>query len=261
MGENTRIAWCDHTWNPWHGCQRVSAACTNCYAEAFAKRLGQDIWGKDAPRRFFGDKHWNEPLRWNAKAAAVDRPARVFCASMADVFEDRPDLLEPRARLWRLIADTPHLDWLLLTKRPQNIAAMRPDVLPPNVWLGTTVEDQRWADERIPHLAAHDAAVRFLSMEPLLGPVDLTGHLDRISWVILGGESGPKARGFPLEWTRDVMAQVAGRGPALFVKQLGTVWARANGYGSSHADDPAAWPEDLRVQEFPSVSRPPARLL
>src|SRR5688500_18924379 len=122
MGKNSKIEWTNHTFNPWWGCTRVSAACKHCYAEAWAKRVGKKVWGPKAPRRFFGDAHWAGPLKWNREAEEGGIRARVFCASMADVFEARKDLQEPRAQLWKLIEKTPHLDWLLLTKRPHKIA-------------------------------------------------------------------------------------------------------------------------------------------
>lgn len=177
MGENSEIAWCDHTHNPWWGCARVSPGCENCYAEAQAARFGTK-WGTGAERRFFGDRHWNDPVRWNKAAMATGVRARVFCASMADAFEDRRDLDEHRTRLWKLIEATPYLDWLLLTKRPENMLGMLPESLDrTNVWLGTTVEDQKRADARIPHLLVNKAAVHFLSYEPALGPVDFSGGL------------------------------------------------------------------------------------
>jgi protein gp37 len=167
------------------------------------------VWGPKAPRRFFTDSHWREPLKWHADAVAAGTRARVFCASMADVFEGRIDLDNSRARLWNLVAETPMLDWLLLTKRPQNVARMVPwgDVWPDNVWLGTTVENQKFADIRIPHLIAAYAKVRFLSCEPLLGAIDLstwirTGSGPPIHWVIAGGESGAKSRAMHPAWAR-----------------------------------------------------------
>src|SRR5262245_52074261 len=176
MGKDSGIEWTHHTFNPWWGCMKVSPGCEHCYAETFSIRVGKKVWGPKADRRFFGDAHWAEPLKWNAVAARAGERHRVFCASMADVFEDRRELDGHRARLWRLIAATPHLDWLLLTKRPENLARMlpwyshwenrvafEPDEPWPNVWLGTTVEDQQRADERIPHLLRSPAAVRFLS--------------------------------------------------------------------------------------------------
>lgn len=259
MGETTAIAWTDHTFNPWWGCERVSPGCTHCYAEAFAKRTGNAVWGKQAPRRFFGDAHWAEPLKWDRLAqSGVPGPNTgrdrhlVFCASMADVFENRRELIEPRSRLFDLIGRTPNLDWLLLTKRPQNIEAMLPAgwivgdwpdsewAGPPNLWLGTTVEDQQRAEERVPWLISIPAPVRFLSCEPLLGPVDLTriraytsphpdgfnvdlnaltGHAIgpddvypfSIDWVICGGESGPNHRPLDLDHARRIRDHCSGK--------------------------------------------------
>lgn len=187
MGEHSAISWTHSTFNPWWGCARVSPGCLNCYAESTDARWNADDphWGKTAPRKMMSDAYWRKPLTWDRKAAESGERHRVFCASMADVFEDRDDLIEPRARLWRLIRDTPNLDWLLLTKRPENMQQMLPWTSPngwapgvtyspwPNVWLGITVEDQQRADERIPVLLDTPAAVRFLSCEPLLGAVDL----------------------------------------------------------------------------------------
>ncbi|MEZ5165687.1 MAG: phage Gp37/Gp68 family protein [Acidimicrobiales bacterium] len=234
MGVSTEIAWCDHTFNPWWGCTRVSPGCQNCYAEAFAKRTGHDVWGKATGRRVFGDRHWNEPRRWNAKAETEGIRRRVFCASMADVFEDHPDLEEPRERLFDLILQTPALDWLLLTKRPENIAAMLPDpdCPPANVWLGTTVEDQDHAHARIPTLldAGYAATCLFLSCEPLLGPVDLTPWFDSgIDWVIVGGESGPRHRPFDPEWAIDIRDQCEAFGVPFFFKQHGGRTPKAGG--------------------------------
>jgi protein gp37 len=218
MAKDSKIEWTDHTFNPWWGCTKVSPACTNCYADAFAKRVGSRVWGPKAPRRFFGDAHWEEPLRWNRDAEREGRSQRVFCASMADVFEDRSDLDASRGRLWRLIAETSWLDWLLLTKRPENVSRMVPrkSAWPENVWLGTTVEDQKWAAERVPCLVQLPAAVRFLSCEPLLGPLDVSIWLGGrsisadewpIDWVIAGGESGARARPMDPAWVRALRDQ------------------------------------------------------
>lgn len=172
MGADSKIAWTDHTFNPWWGCVRVSPGCQQCYAETFAERVGQKVWGADAPRRFFGETHWREPLTWAArvriKALATGAlvKERVFCASMADVCEDRRDLDHWRDKLWgtiELTADA--LDWLLLTKRPENLRRLVPEDILGRCWVGTTAEDQQRADERIPHLLATPAAVRFVSAE------------------------------------------------------------------------------------------------
>lgn len=231
MGANSKIEWTTHTFNPWWGCLKVSEACKNCYAESWAKRVGEDVWGLNASRRFFGDKHWAGPLRWNATAANASERPRVFCASMADVFEDRPELDAHRARLWDLIEATPNLDWLLLTKRPQNVLdrVRWGNEWPSNVWLGTTVELQKRAEELLPFLEAIPAKVRFISAEPLLGPLDLTRWLgSTIDWVITGGESGPKARPASPTWFRSLMLQCMERDVAFHFKQWGD-WAPGNG--------------------------------
>jgi len=224
MGKNSKIEWTHHTFNPWWGCVKVSAACKHCYAETWARRVGEDVWGKRAPRRFFTDKHWRTPLVWDREAEAEGRRRRVFCASMADVFEERRDLDPHRERLWALIADTPNLDWLLLTKRPDAVSSLVPwdNAWPANVWLGTTAETQAWADKRIPHLAETGARVKFLSCEPLLGALDLTPYLGSIvSWVIAGGESGGKARPSKPEWFRDIRDHCAAAGVPFHFKQWG----------------------------------------
>ncbi|MGR3484453.1 MAG: DUF5131 family protein [Paracoccaceae bacterium] len=237
MGANSKIEWTTHTFNPWWGCLRVSEACKNCYAEAWAKRTGQKVWGKDAPRRFFTDRHWNEPLRWNGAAAKSGTRARVFCASMADVFEDRRDLDAPRARLFDLIAKTPSLDWLLLTKRPGGVMRLAPwgRDWPANVWLGTTVELQKRADELLPILADVPAAVRFISAEPLLGPLDLRPWLaSSLDWVITGGESGPKARPASPSWFMDLMRHCMEADVPFHFKQWGD-WAPGDGVNLAKA--------------------------
>ncbi len=144
MGKNSRIEWTHHTFNPWWGCVKVSPGCKNCYAESWAVRVGLSVWGERSGRRFFGRDHWNEPFCWNRDAKTERTRRRVFCASMADVFEDRRDLDPWRARLWSVIENTPWLDWLLLTKRPEYVGRFIPwgSEWPGNVWLGTTVELQ-----------------------------------------------------------------------------------------------------------------------
>ena len=212
----------------------MSPACDNCYAEVWAHRLGQDLWGPREARRFFGDNHWREPLRWNAEAENEQRRARVFCASMADVFEWRADLNEQRARLWQLINQTPNLDWLLLTKRPQHILRMTPwgDRWPDNVWVGTTVENQRFADLRLPQLLRVPARVRFLSCEPLLGPLNLQSWFNRtgyhpIDWIIVGGESGVHSRPMHPDWALGLLEQCQTAQVPFHFKQWGH-WGPTN---------------------------------
>lgn len=229
MAKNSSIEWTHHTFNPWWGCAKVSPACENCYAELWAKRTGQQLWGVSSTRRFFGNTHWREPLLWNQEARTAKKRSRVFCASMADVFESRADLDEHRQRLWRLIRETPHLDWLLLTKRPENIGGMVPwknGSWPDNIWLGTTVENQQFAERRLPHLLQHQATVRFLSCEPLLGSIDLTGWFRRdnfqpIDWVIAGGESGPGARPMHPDWAKTLLTQCQNAKVKFHFKQWG----------------------------------------
>lgn len=227
MGVDTAIAWTDHTFNPWWGCVNVSPGCDHCYAETFAKRTGHDVWGKDSGRRFFGDKHWTEPLKWTG---------RVFCASMADVFEMNHVLDAERVRLWELIDETPHLTWQLLTKRPENVPRLVPwhwmdGGWPDNVWLGTTVEDQTRANLRVPRLLNIPAPVRFLSCEPLIGPVRLGDALwtGDLHWVIAGGESGPKHRPMDMNWPRNLRDECYQAAVPFFFKQVGGRTPKAGG--------------------------------
>lgn len=225
MAKDSGIEWTHHTFNPWWGCVKVSPACAHCYAESWAKRVGMHLWGGKAPRRFFSDKHWRDPLKWNEEAEHQGARARVFCASMADVFEPRSELDPWRERLWALIERTPRLDWLLLTKRPGNIKHVYPWAHSPreNVWLGTTAETQKWADIRIERLLSVDARVRFLSCEPLLSSIDLTAWLanKQIDWVIAGGESGGQARPTHPNWIRALRDQCHESNVPFHFKQWG----------------------------------------
>lgn len=176
--------------------------------------MGHELWGARVPRRFFGESHWREPLKWDEEARNTRIRERVFCASMSDVFERRADLNAQRRRLWQLIEATPNLDWLLLTKRPQNVLQLAPwgTSWPSNVWLGTSVENQRVAEQRLPLLLSIPAEVRFLSCEPLLGPLHLEAWFTRrgfhpIDWVIAGGESGPNSRPMHPDWATSLLRQ------------------------------------------------------
>ena len=241
MGANSKIEWTTHTFNPWWGCTKVSEACKHCYAEAWAKRVGQNVSGPKPERRLLSDNHWRQPLKWNRDAAnAAERP-RVFCASMADVFEDRDELIEHRDRLFDLIEATPKLDWLVLTKRPQNVARLArwTDNWPDNVWLGTTVELQARAEELLPYLEAIPAKVRFISAEPLLGPLQIQKWLgSTIDWVITGGESGPHARPASPRWFSDLHAQCMKSEVAFHFKQWGD-WGPGDGINMLTAKSPA----------------------
>jgi protein gp37 len=262
-------------------------------------------WGPSGRRTKTSVSNWRDPLKWNKAAETAGERHRVFCASLSDVFEvaraGMADLPSWRLELFDLIRRTPQLDWLLLTKRPEAIVrgiaaslgafertpvpmetndwleAWVSGTPPQNVWLGTTVEDQQRADERIPHLLSVPAAVHFLSMEPLIEEVGflrlIVDHDWRLDWAIIGGESGPGARPFDLAWARSLVRQCRIAGVAPFVKQLGAcAHDTENGLAGarlkvnadaialvsqrlkdSHGGDPAEWPEDLRVREFPEV--------
>lgn len=256
MGEHTEISWCDHTFNPWWGCTKVSPGCDHCYAEGVASRFGTE-WGSGKTRRQFADKHWAEPLKWNARAGKAGKSARVFCASMADVFDkDAPEGL--RERLWQLIKATPNLTWLVLTKRIGNAAKMLPQDWGDgyaNVWLGATIVNQSEANRDVIKLLETKARIHFVSMEPLLGPVTLrhipyytTGmdgddnrwtlfldalsgfkatsncggtSIPKIDWVIAGGESGKGARPMHKDWARKLRDECLAAGVPYHFKQWG----------------------------------------
>lgn len=254
MSDNSKIEWTDHTFNPWEGCQAVAAECDNCYAEARDKRFtGGTHWGPKAPRRRTSAQNWNKPRKWHRNAEAFfaehGRRQRVFCASLADVFDNAVDP-QWRSDLFDLIRECDGMDWLLLTKRPQNIAKMLPEDWGngwPHVWLGTSAGTQKTADQNIPPLLAVPAAVRFVSAEPLLGPVNLrelqsgwwcVSALDgyqfhdtdrsapsqkcaKLDWVICGGESGPRARPMHPDSARALRDQCQAAGTAFFFKQWG----------------------------------------
>lgn len=275
MSENSKTEWTDHTFNPWEGCQKVSPGCDHCYAETRNTRFSGGTavnWGPVAPRRRTSAANWRKPLAWNAAHteffAQHGRRQRVFCASLADVFDNAIDPAW-RPDLFRLIEATPNLNWLLLTKRIGNAHQMIGEalitiagdtsLLPswpwPNVWLGASIVNQVEADRDIVKLLATPAAVRFLSMEPLLGPVDLTtvackpcptsagnlwmdtttgayeccsrcdytgiGDEKGIDWVIVGGESGSGARPMHPDWARSLRDQCAAAGVPFLFKQWG----------------------------------------
>lgn len=231
MGEKTEIAWTDSTFNPWVGCTKISPGCDNCYAEAFMdKRLHRVQWGPHGERKRTSAANWHEPVQWNNRArgfqSSFGRRRRVFCASLADVFDNQvPNTW--RLDLFDLIRDTTELDWLLLTKRPENIMKMGWPMwagggIPPNVWLGFTAEDQEHFDRRWPIMREIPAAVRFCSYEPAIGPLTLhTGTtLHGLHWLICGGESGHGHRPMEPEWEQNIRNECRGSGIAYFFKQF-----------------------------------------
>lgn len=207
MSDKTGIEWTDKTWNPWHGCTKVSPGCAHCYMYREKTRYGQDPEAVVRSKTTF-----NAPLKWH-------EPARVFTCSWSDFFHEAADAW--RAEAWAIIKATPHLTYQILTKRPERIAAHLPNGgVPTNVWLGVSVENQRWVS-RVDALCQIPAAVRFVSAEPLLGPVSLDGYLDRLHWVIVGGESGADQRPMELNWARTLRDECADWGVRFFLKQLG----------------------------------------
>ncbi len=227
MAQQSPIEWTDHTFNPWWGCFKISEGCAHCYADTLASRYKYNVWGpaSTTDRRIFGDQHWADPIKWNRQAQDKGKRARVFCASMADVFEVHDTAERQRPRLWELINQTPALDWLLLTKRPQNMNSMTPwDKWPSNVWAMTSVENQIQAQLRIPQLLEVPAVIRALSVEPLLGPVDLSPWIKDLDWVIVGGESGSHARPMDIQWVRAIRDLCVDAGVAFFFKQWG-MWS------------------------------------
>lgn len=256
----TNIEWCDYTFNPWRGCTKVSAGCANCYAESSSKRNPSifGTWGKDGVRVIASAESWNKPSKWNAAASRSGQRKKVFCASMAEVFEDRPDLDEPLALLLYTIHSTPNLDWLLLSKRPELVMKRLHDVsamkgpspfhadgaelanqwrcgsFMPNVWLGASIENNEQM-HRIDSLAKVPARLKFLSCEPLLESLDFSdgahnknddgqtmwSRLSFVHWIIAGGESGRRARPCDIGWIRKIISDCRAFGLPIFVKQLG----------------------------------------
>lgn len=280
----TAIEWTDYSWNPITGCSPVSEGCQNCYARRMANRLrGRCGYPKENPFKVtLHPERLDEPLKWR-------KPRKVFVCSMSDLFH--PDVpFEYIAKVWQTMNNAEQHTFLVLTKRPKRMAEFLSllawythdrEVEPaeavlgtggkytlPNVWLGVTAENQARADERIPILLQIPATVRFVSVEPMLGPVDIYKYLDiydpptlsnpdgynpdkvLLDWVICGGETGPGARPMHPDWVRSLVLQCKNAGVPIFVKQMGSVWAKA--HSSDRASNrPEEWPEDLRIRELP----------
>ncbi len=301
MAENTAIEWADHTFNPWTGCTKVSPACDHCYAESWAKRSGTVRWGAGESRRRTTEANWRLPLKWNAQAQREGRRFRVFCASLADVFDNEVPV-QWRVDLFRLIASTPHLDWLLLTKRIGNALPMMREVAQqcgggeqpmPNVWLGATVVTQAEADRDVPKLLSVPARVRFLSIEPMLGPITLPGFnattswcplcakivpdslvrphegehgsaalpcasvYDMLHWVICGGESGPHARPMHPDWARSLRDQCEAAGVPFLFKQWGEHTAGELRPHPTYECESTAWRLDQRGERWHDPTESP----
>lgn len=286
MAETSAISWTKSTFNPWIGCTKVGPGCDNCYAEKLdaTGRFGTPHWGHGVARRRTSDGNWAEVRKWNRKAPATTFARRagfwpVFSASLADIFDNEvPDAW--RADFWALVKECSNLTFLIVTKRIGNAAKMLPadwGTGYPNVWLIATVVNQDEADRDIPKLLGVPAVLRGLSVEPMLGPIDLNRALPSVHcrtcdadygalsahgvdhpiglhWIIVGGESLPGGRARPMlaDWALGLLAQCRAAGTAYFFKQLGHHLARELGV-SDKGKDPAEWPMELCVQQFPEV--------
>lgn len=278
MAENSGIAWTTHTFNPWIGCTKVGPGCDNCYAEAWDARFGSGTaphWGINGPRRKTAVQNWNKVRRWQRdRRAALDRgekppTVRVFCASLADVFDNHPSILpEWREELWALIEACPDLDWILVTKRIGNARKFGPkEGFPANVIILATIVNQQEAARDIYSLRAiREKGIAKhvgVSYEPALGPVDwhpLMNSSNGIDWLIVGGESqqsGP-ARPFEIAWAYDAIITATMYGVAVFVKQMGSnqvySFGRKVRFNDRAGADPNEWHESLNVREFPALS-------
>lgn len=265
MAEKTKIAWCHHTFNPWIGCSRVAEGCKFCYAENLMDtRYHRVKWGPDGTRS--RTKTWNQPPKWNRDATARGEKDKVFCASLADVFEDRDELTPWREEMFQLIDKCQNLHWLLLTKRPQNIINMWPKdgKYRENIWLGTSVALQKNVNEYVAPLieTKHLCKYLFLSVEPQIGPVDLAEYLfpkPQVNWCIFGGESKQgteEPRPYDMDWARFNIKQCREAGVACFVKQFGSnVYDKGvrKYFINDHAENTLEWPADLRVRECPET--------
>lgn len=235
MAENSKIEWTDHTFNPWIGCQKVSPGCDHCYAETLSNRYGWVTWGPHGERKRTSEGNWRKPLQWAKAARGTGKRPRVFCASLADWLDNQVPT-EWRSDLDDLIQETPELDWLLLTKRPENYERLAPwpRKPPPNVWLGFTAENQENFVRRYRAWIDLKPTVMFVSYEPALGPLKLP--IPPIDWIICGGESGHGARMMDPQWARDVRDFCGEWSIPFFMKQM---------------TGKKPIPDDLMVRQFP----------
>ncbi len=256
MGKQTTINWTTHTFNPWEGCTKVSPGCDHCYAEYWSThRFHHDVWGKGKPRRVTSDANWAHPLMWDRSAAKSERIDKVFCGSLCDVMDDEAPS-GVRERLWRLIDQTPHLIWQLLTKRPHRYQRHLPATFQhDNVWLGVSAENQRFYDIRWPILrGACDrfGCISFISYEPALGPLSMLGCRSFPNWIICGGESGPHYRPMDEKWAKTLRDECRQHDVAFHMKQLSA---------QTPAKGAALIPAELLIREFPEGARSESKRL
>jgi len=260
---NSKIAWCDHTFNPWIGCSKVSTGCENCYAERLSGRWGWAEWGCEAVRKRTSQSYWQQPWAWKLEAIRSGARPRVFCGSLCDWLDMRVSGIWLQDLL-NVIELTPQLTWMLLTKRPENFQARmeagrgwcRGGLLddwtrrimpksPANVWLGISAENQEQLERRVNLLVDIPAALHFVSAEPLLGPLDFEGDVAGVAdWVIVGGESGPAARPMKAGWVRDIRDDCLAAGVPFFFK----------GWGGRTADSGGNRLDGRIWHEFPTLN-------
>lgn len=281
MGKDSAIQWTDSTCNLWWGCVEVSPGCDHCYAKTLAERWGRKVWGVHEPRYF--TKNWKGTLASaRNKAIRTGVRQRVFVQSMSDICEvisnrhpDFEQMERTRKEFFEIAEAFDELDFQLLTKRVGNYAKVVPGRWlaggwPAHIWAGISVVNQAEADRDIPKLLGIPAPVHFLSVEPQLGPIDFdtqwllgwgSGDMQgvpydqpTIDWVIVGGESGPKARPFDTDWARSIIRQCSESNVACFIKQMGQFYAKAMEFKDRHGGDWDEWLADLRVRQFPEVA-------
>lgn len=276
MAWNSGIGWCHHTFNAWVGCSEAGYDCFNCYARLLMQdRFKRVQWGEDGTRERTKVKTWAKPVTWDKKARLHNTKFLVFGNSLNDILEDRPELEDWRFGFCQLMKDTPNLIWILLTKRPENFFLLPKswqESPPDNVWFGLSVGDAQHYYERAPAFYDYfdSFSVRVLSLEPLIGPIEVERDQFRFfQWVYLGGESevsNPQAaRYMNPNWMRYVIEQCRAVDVSVFVKQMGTAWASASrgkvsstpfDRGDKKGERMEFWPRDLRIREWPEQVRP-----
>lgn len=276
--EMTKIAWCHYTYNLWHGCHKVDISCKLCYAATMSKRWQRDIWGVDKPRLFQKPSYYQNPAKWQRKAAKLGVAYRVFVMSMGDIFEEHSNaginarMNRFRALLWEQIEANPNLVFMLLTKRPENIHMLSPKrwladeysvKFPANVWLGTSIGTPRQLD-RMNDISWHEAGGHFVSFEPLVERIDtydiaddpVSVEVDNTWTFIAGGESGAGARKSELDWFYEIKEAAQETGANFFMKQYGAKLAKELGLQHGKGEDMSEWEPGLQVQDVPDYMFP-----
>lgn len=273
MGK-TSISWTDYTLNFWIGCHKVSEGCKFCYAENYSDRYKLAVWGNEGTRHITSSKNWQNAFAWNNKAKEDGIRYRVFTSSLSDIMEDRDELIETRNKMFEIIENTPNLDWLLLTKRPQNFDKFIPDSwkvekgnkFPSNVWLGASICNQRDYTSMFPYIQQfcekNNVPVMFISCEPLVGKINFNINLEgrQPDQIIIGGESGflTKVRKLELEYVKSIINQFQGTDTKIFFKQLGTILSKMYNFKDKKGEDFNEYPNHLSwlmIREIPEPKK------